>query len=191
MKKIMNFISSGILMLALIANVAFAQEQQPSQSQSQSQSQQSGQQGQQQEPKTLTDRTMSQRMSADLGNRNAKVGNNPVSWYDAGYGYYGTYTIDSTKYMTLYDRKGNYMQTLTKKEWGNSQIPSSVTTAFNQSPYKDQTVDGYWEVSDFGKKGYYMELTDKQGKKSRVWMNDQGKISNSPESNNNNVRPNK
>lgn len=180
MKKIINLFSS-ILMLALIANVALAQTQ-PQQSQQQNP----------QEPKTLSDRTMSQRMSADLNNRNAKVGNNPVAWYDAGYGYYGTYTIDSMQYMTLYDRKGNYMQTLTKKEWGNSQIPPTVTSAFNQSEYKDQNVDGYWEVNDFGKKGYYLELSDNQGKKSRVFMNDQGKFSTSPEqNNNNNVRPNK
>jgi hypothetical protein len=181
MKKIINLFSS-ILMFALIANFANAQTQPQTQQPSQSD----------QEPRTLTDRTMSQRMSADLSNRNAKVGNNPVSWYDAGYGYYGTYTIDSAKYMTVYDKKGNYMHTLTKKEWGGTDVPSNVTSAFNQSQYKDQTVDGYWEVNDFGKKGYYLELSDPQGKKSRVWVNDQGKFSTSPEQNNNsNVRPNK
>jgi hypothetical protein len=172
MKKIINFISSTLL-FALIVNVTYAQTQQQSQQQNP------------QEPKTLTDRAMSQRISADLNNRNARVGNNPVSWYDAGYGYYGTYTIDSTKYM----KKGNYMQTLTKKEWGN-QVPPSLMTAFNQSQYKDQTVDGYWEVSDFGRKGSYLELTDNSGKKSRVWVNEQGKFSTSPEQNSN-VRPNK
>lgn len=164
MRKIMMNINC-ILLFALIMNIGFAQTQ-PGQPQAQ-----------QQDPRPLSDQTMSQRLLKDLNTRNAQSANQPVSWWDSGYGYYGTYTIDDMEYMTRYDRSGNYVETLTKKEWNNS---TPIMSAYNQSQYKDQQVTGYWEVSDpSNRKGYYLELGDK-GRTSRVWVNDQGKFSTTP-----------
>lgn len=169
MKKMINLIN-GTLLFALITTAGYAQTQPQTQQKTQTQVQ---------EPKALNDPTLSQRLQKDLNNRNAMTANKSVTWYDAGYGYYGTYAIDTANYMVRYDKKGNYVETLMKKEW-DDQVPPSIVSAINQSPFKDQNVTSYWEVNDYGRKGYYVELDDK-GKVSRIWLNEQGKISSSPE----------
>lgn len=122
---------------------------------------------------------MSDRFAKDLNSRNAMTSNQPISWFDSGNGYYyGTYTIDNQNYMTRYDAKGNYAETLTRKEWDDT-VPPSVVTFLSESPYKDYTVRSYWEVSDPNKKGYYFEL-DNKGTPSRVWLSEQGKFSTTP-----------
>jgi hypothetical protein len=167
MKKII-FYFNCILMFALMFNVATAQTQQPTNQQPTTQ----------RDPRIVTDQATSDRLLKDLNNRNAMTMNQPISWYDAGYGYYGTYMIDSTNYMTRYDRSGNFVETLEKKEW-NSSVPSSVMSAFNSSPYKGQEVTSYYEVSEPARKGYYLELNDK-GRTNRVWLDEQGKFSTQP-----------
>ena len=127
------------------------------------------------EPRSLNDRTVSDRLQKDLYKRNSKLTDKPISWYDTGDGYYGTYANDNQNYMTRYDRQGNYVETMTKKEW-NANVPSSVKTSFEGSPYKSQRVTSYWEVSDANRKGYYMELNDEKGKMSRVWSNEKGEF---------------
>jgi hypothetical protein len=131
------------------------------------------------EPRTLSDKTMSTRLQQDISSRNSSLGNTPVSWFDAGYGYYGTYSMNNQNYMARYDRNGNYVETLNRKEW-NDQIPGTTRNAFDQSMYKDQQVTAYWEVTDPGRKGSYYELSDATGKKSRVWADDKGKFSTQP-----------
>jgi hypothetical protein len=131
-----------------------------------------------QAPKELTDQSTTTRLAKDLNTRNAMTANQPISWWDAGYGYYGTYMLDSTTYMTRYDRQGNYIETLTKREWNNS-VPVPVTSAFSQSPYKTYEVTSYWEVTDPNRKGYYFELNH-DGKEQRVWMNDKHAFSTTP-----------
>ncbi len=99
------------------------------------------------EPRSLTDRTVSDRLHQDLYKRNANLKDQPISWFDMGEGYYGTYSSNNQNYMTRYDKEGNYIETMTKKEW-NDNVPSSVRTSFDGSPYKSQKVTSYWEVSD-------------------------------------------
>jgi len=41
-------------------------------------------------------------------------------------------------------------------------------------------VTGYWEVTDPSKKGYYLELNDDQNQPTRVWVDEDGKFSTSP-----------
>lgn len=133
------------------------------------------------EPRKLSDKTVSGKLQKDLGSRNGQLANQPVSWYDAGYGYYGTYDIDGKSYMTRYDRQGNYVETLNRKEW-DSTVPSSSKTAFDNSEYNGQQVTGYWESTEPGRKGSYYELSDGTGKTSRVWADDQGAFSSQPSS---------
>lgn len=132
-----------------------------------------------QDPRVLSDKTLSDRLQKDLTTRNSTLGSQPVTWYDAGYGYYGTYSMDSKDYMVRYDRQGNYVETLNRRTWDDT-VSSSTRTAFNNSRYKDQQVTGYWEVTDPGRKGYYFELSDKTGKRSRVWADEKGKFTNQP-----------
>lgn len=140
---------------------------------------QSATQQQNQEPRTLSDKTMSSKLQQDLSKRNSSLGNSTVNWYDAGYGYYGTYSVNNQNFMTHYDRNGNYVETLTRKEW-NDQLPQATRDAFTNSTYGTQRVTGYWEVTDPGKKGSYYELSDETGKTSRVWSDGTGKFSNQP-----------
>jgi hypothetical protein len=139
---------------------------------------QPNQQGKQ-EPRTLSDKNMSSKLQQDLGSRNKQLNNQQVSWYDAGYGYYGTYDLDGKSYMERYDRQGNYVETLTRRDWDNT-IPSSSRTAFDNSAYKGQQVIGYWESTNPQNKHSYFELRDNTGKTSRVWADDNGKFGPQP-----------
>lgn len=132
-------------------------------------------------PKPLTDKTMGTRMQKDFTTRNPNMTDQPVSWYQSGEGFYGTYDRDNTSYMTRYDRNGKYMETMKKGEW-NDNVSPSLKNSFDKSTYKDQDVTGYWESTDPNKKGYYMEMTDDDGKMSRVWSDDKGNFSTNPNS---------
>lgn len=167
----MRFTACVITCLALVAGTTVYAQTTP---QTQSATQQ-----QNQEPRTLSDKTMSSKLQQDLGKRNSSLGNSTVNWYDAGYGYYGTYSVNNQNFMTRYDRNGNYVETLTRKEW-NDQLPQATRDAFTNSSYGTQRVTGYWEVTDPGKKGSYYELSDETGKTSRVWSDGTGKFSNQP-----------
>ena len=145
-----------------------------------------------QNPTTLSDPAISGRMQTDLSGRNSQLGNNSVRWYDTGNGYYGTYSIGDDNYMARYDKQGKYIETMTKEDWNDSDVPASLKTSFGKSNYKDQRVTGYWTLSDpTDRKGYYMELQDKNGKTSRVWADENGKFSMNPPTANNNGRARK
>jgi hypothetical protein len=146
-----------------------------------------------QNPTTLSDPTMSSRLQTDLSGRNSQLGNNSVSWYDTGNGYYGTYSIGNENYMARYDKQGKYVDTMTKGNWGDSDVPQSLKSSFDKSTYKNQRVTGYWTLSDpSNRKGYYLETQDDNGKTSRIWADENGKFSTSPPSNyNDRARSNK
>lgn len=165
MKKIINYIIC-VLAASGLAHTAGAQEvtlntKQPSSNE------------------LSSDTTRNQRMEKDLKRRNSLNNSEPVTWKESKYGYIGTYSSDNAQYMARYDKDGKYVETLTKKEW-NDNAPSKLRSSYDQSNYKAQKVTGYWEVTDPGKKGYYLELTDDQNKLSRVWANEDGKFSTSP-----------
>jgi hypothetical protein len=125
------------------------------------------------------DSTRNQRMEKDLNKRNPLTDNQPVTWKESVYGYTGTYSSDNVQYMARYDKDGKYVETLTKKEW-NDNAPAKLRSSYDQSYYKSQKVTGYWVVTDPSRKGYYLELKDDQNKTSRVWVNEDGEFSNSP-----------
>ncbi len=135
-------------------------------------------------PQVLSDPSMTQRLNTDLSNRNSQLGNQSVNWFDYGNknGYYGTYNVGQDAYMSTYDAQGNYVQTLKQGDWNNPDVPPSLKSAIEQSPYKNQTVTGYWEVSDPDRQGYYLELQDTVGRSSRVWSDQNGKLSPNPPS---------
>lgn len=159
MKKITKYFTF-VMLTGLMSVTAFAQEHRT-------------------EPRSLHDKNVSDRLQKDLFNRNTTLNGQPVSWFDTGDGYYGTYSNNDENYMTRYDKNGKYVETMTKREW-NDNAPASLRSSFDASPYKSQEVKSYWEVSDPGKKGYYMEFNDDNGKLSRVWGNDKGEFSNKP-----------
>jgi hypothetical protein len=102
-----------------------------------------------------------------------------ISWWDCGNGFIYQYTIDNTKYMTRYDKQGNYVETLMQKVWSDS---CALNSSFQQSQYKHQKVIGYWEVADANKEGYYLEMRDSKNQISGVWVDDEGNFSKIPAS---------
>jgi len=184
MKKTINYLVCILMSTAITqaVNAQLKSDEKESQKQKQQQSQKQGQQwqqGQDREPQKLFDNKLSQRMERDLNERNSKTVNQPISWNDAGYDYYGTYTIDGVDYMARYDKDGKYIETLSRKEW-DDQVPAEVRSSFEQSPYKSQKVTGYWVVTDPTRKGYYLELTGQDNHVSRVWSDGDGKFSSTP-----------
>lgn len=133
-----------------------------------------------QTPQRVTDPMVSDRLAKDLSTRNSATASQTINWYQTNYGYTGNYAIGSANYMTRYDQQGNYVETFRRGEWTNSNVPASLANAYGQSPYKDQTITGYWSVTDPGKSGYYLELRDKNGVTSSVWADSQGKFTTSP-----------
>lgn len=162
MKQNKNYVMV-IMLSALMAGSAFAQTEQ----------------GNKNGRKSLNDRTLSDRLQKDFYKRNSTFTDQPISWYGLGDDYYGTYSNNEQNYMARYDKQGNYVETMTEKEW-NDNVPASLKDSFESSPYKSQLVTSYWEVSDPERKGYYMELNDGEGKMSRVWANDQGEFTTMP-----------
>ena len=126
----------------------------------------------------LTDQAMSKRLSTDLTSRDSQIGNNPVSWYDGGNGYYATYTVGQDMYMARYDKKGQYIDTYTRSDWNSADANSMVKNYYGQSEYKDQEVTGFWTSSN--KKGYYLETKDNNGKTLRIYGDQSGKFSTMP-----------
>jgi hypothetical protein len=100
-----------------------------------------------------------------------------ISWWDCGNGFIYQYTIENTKYITRFDKQGNYVETLTQKIWSDS---CALRSSFEQSQYKHQKVVGYWEVTDANRKGYYLEMSDGKNQVSGVWVDDQGNFSTIP-----------
>jgi hypothetical protein len=126
-----------------------------------------------------TDSTRRQRMETDLNKRNLMTDTGPVTWKESGYGYNGTYSSDHVQYMACYDKDGKYVETLAKKEW-NANAPEKLRSSYEQSQYKSQEVTGYWETTDPGRKGYYLELKDDTNSPAGVWVNEDGKFSSGP-----------
>ena len=132
-----------------------------------------------QDPTPLNDPKTGSRLEKDFDSRNSNLSNATVNWYGTDYGYYGTYSNDGTDYMTRYDKNGNYVETLNKKDWSTDVSPE-IKSSFDKSSYKDQSVTSYWESSDTDKKGYYIEVREKGGKTQRIWSDDKGQFSKKP-----------
>ncbi|NOT73882.1 MAG: hypothetical protein HOP08_03065 [Cyclobacteriaceae bacterium] len=129
----------------------------------------------------INDPAVSRRLQADLSYRNTKLGKSEVTWYESkGKGYYANYSIGSEKFLTRYDLDGKYMDTYTQSDWNGADVPEDLKTAYSKSAYKNSEVTGYWKASDPDKKGSYLELQNKQGKTSRVWVDEKGKFSSNP-----------
>jgi len=130
-------------------------------------------------PLKVADSTMSKRLTSDWNARNSALKDQSVDWFASNDGYFGTYSIDEKDYMARYDREGNFIETMNRKEW-DEMIPTSLKSSFDKSIYKSQQVTSYWEVSDPYRKGYYMELMDKQDKITYVWADENGKFTTTP-----------
>ncbi len=136
-------------------------------------------QGDKNAPQKLTDATMNKQLASDWNTRNPTLKDQPVNWFGANDGYYGTYSIDNKEYMSRYDNKGKYIETMNRKEW-DEMVPMNLKSSFDNSKYESQEVTSYWEVSDNNRKGYYMELKDDQNKITRLWADENGRFTTTP-----------
>jgi hypothetical protein len=55
-----------------------------------------------QNPVQLSDPTLSQQLQSDLNSRNGQSGSQAASWFNTGSGYYGTYSLNNTDYLSRY-----------------------------------------------------------------------------------------
>lgn len=123
---------------------------------------------------------MNKKMVKDINSRYPGTSKAVIVWDNNDYGYDGSYTIDNTSYIARYDKQGKYIETLTRKNWDNN-VPSNIRNSFDNSMYKSNSIDSYWEVSDPMRKGYYIRTRDDQGNLKNVWMDDQGKVYDRPD----------
>lgn len=170
MKKIFHLIS--YLALSGMITTTYAQSQEQTTPLPSSQTPQAQQR--------VTDPMVSDRLAKDLSTRNSATASQTINWYQTNYGYTGNYVIGSANYMARYDQQGNYVETLRRGNWNSSTVPNALMNAYGQSAYKDQTVTGYWSVTDAGKTGYYLELQNANGAKSNVWADSQGNFTTAP-----------
>ena len=161
MKKITKYFGC-LLFTALLGNVAFAQTIDDKD---------------RMYPRILEDKTTSDHLQKDWKKRNSSIQNQPVQWFDLGDGYYGSYTNDNNKFMSLYDQDGKYIHTFRKVDWSTVPATASIRSSYDLSQYKTQKVTSYWEVIDPNMKGYYFEVADDQGKTTRIWANENGEFS--------------
>ena len=128
------------------------------------------------QPQPLTDRGMANTLRADFDSRNSTVPDIEVNWYNSDYGYYGTYSMGNQHYITRYDKDGNYIETFNKKDWTQN-APVVIKNSFNKSAFNNLKVVTYWEVTDSGRNGYYLELQDSNGKIINIWGDEKGRFS--------------
>lgn len=150
MKQNMNY-TLGMLFCLLLSSAAIAQSQH-----------------------ATVDQAQSKIMMKDLNTRNPKTIDQMVDWMNTDYGYIGTYSVDNEHYMTRYNKKGTYVETLTKKDWNDGNVPTDLKSSFDKSMYKDSQVTSYWQVSDGNQKGYYIEMNDSRGMSSNMWVDGNG-----------------
>jgi len=161
MKKMVKYFSC-MMFAALLGNVAFAQTIDDQD---------------RLYPRILEDKATSDQLQKDWKKRNSSIQDQPVQWFDLGDGYYGAYSNENIKYMSLYDENGKYVQTYKKIDWSTVPATASIRSSYDLSPYKTQKVTGYWEISDPLVKGYYFELVDEHGKVSHIWANEKSEFS--------------
>lgn len=123
-----------------------------------------------------SDKDMNAQLTENVYSRNPAAKDAVIVWDNHEEGYDGTYAVRDVKYMTRYDKEGNYVETLVERKWDN-QVPSNVKRAFDSSPYKSNRVERFWEVNEDGRQGYYLEIKDDDGNSRRIWSDRDGKFS--------------
>jgi hypothetical protein len=126
-----------------------------------------------------SDKEMNERLSQDLYSRNPATKDAIIVWENTDEGYDGTYAIGDLKYMARYDKQGNYVETLVERKWDDN-VPSGIRNSYQNSMYRSNKVDRFWEVDEPNRQGYYLEFKDNDGKRRRIWSDRDGKFSESP-----------
>jgi hypothetical protein len=127
----------------------------------------------------LSDREVNEKLLTDLNQRFPETRKEIIVWDNTLHGYDALYSIDKSDFLSRYDKNGTYLYTFLKKAW-NADVPEVVRKSYTKSIYGNYPVNTYWELRDASRKGFYMELKDKQGKPLKIWMDDQGKVYDAP-----------
>jgi hypothetical protein len=131
------------------------------------------------------DKDLTERLSQNLYSRKPAAKDAVIVWDNTDEGYEGNYAIGDVKYMSRYDKNGNYVETLTEKKWDDN-VPDNIRSSFNNSEYKSGRVEHYWEVNEPSRQGYYLDIKDTNGNSRRIWSDREGKFSDSPRRKDNN-----
>jgi hypothetical protein len=123
--------------------------------------------------------SISARLTEDVNRRVPETVNVPIEWRATHYGYFTTYRVDNVDYMAVYDKRGNYKETLKKKPW-DDRAPENLRLEFGNSQYSLCSVITFWEATQTYNKDFFFELMDKEGKARFAWSDENGKFTNQP-----------
>lgn len=129
--------------------------------------------------KGMSEADINKTLLADLNKRYPETKNEVVVWDNAAYGHDALYTVKTIDYLTRYNKQGAYLETLIKRDW-DAQGPDVIKRAYDKELGSHYIIDEYWEVNDRDRKGYYLELKDKQGQPKKIWMDQNGKVFDAP-----------
>jgi len=124
---------------------------------------------------TMSAAEVNTQLLSDLHRRYPETKKEVIVWDNSVSGYDALYTINNNNFLTHYDKKGIYIETRIEKEW-NNEVPATVRNSYEKNFNKKYMVNGYWEVNDPTRKGYYLELKNENGQIKKIWMDNEGKV---------------
>ena len=125
----------------------------------------------------MSEADVNTQLLSDLNTRYPETKKEVIVWDNSASGYDALYRIRDIDFLTHYDKNGKYVETLRKKDW-NANVPAAIKNSYDKNFHNQYRVEKYWEVSDPTRKGYYLELKDKDGLSKKIWLDDQGKVFN-------------
>lgn len=129
--------------------------------------------------KGMSEADVNKVLLSDLNKRYQETKNEVVVWDNAIHSYDALYSVKTVDYLTRYNKQGVYLETLIKRDW-EAQVPSVIKNSYDKEVGTHYTVDEYWEVNDPKRKGYYLELKDKQGQSKKIWLDQTGRVFETP-----------
>ena len=102
-----------------------------------------------------------------------------VNWSNTPFGLMASFEMGYEQHISLYDKTGNYMETLKKSVWGEQSSPT-LRMGFETSIYGLLPVAAFWKNISLDTDDYYFELVDTSGASKEVWADSNGNFFESP-----------
>ena len=171
---------AGIAISAMVLQAGYAQDTNPNPTQDQDQ-EQTQDQMQNQSNNMQNSNDFTKQTQEDLLKRYPDVDQQSLKWDTAGNEYTASYNMNDTEYRARYDKEGNWLETMQKREWDDNNAPENLKMGLSDNAYENYQVDSYWEITDADAKsgrdkGYYFYMKDKEGNTKNLRMDSQGKI---------------
>jgi hypothetical protein len=127
----------------------------------------------------VADKTLSQRMVANLAAQVPDTKNVKVTWSASRYGNVATYVVENVHYLTLYSTAGDFVESFRKLPW-DDRVPEIIRMEFDNSEYNSFSVAGFWESLRANNKHYFLQMMDRESVSWNAWCDENGKFSKAP-----------